>query len=464
MSDTPISESSSSQSVPPPKTNVIRAGDTVLLRLPTGDVRSYKLEADSVVNLGKFGSFEANYLVDQPYGLTHEISDKKLKVVPPRTIEEVEDTEATNELINDGQYVQPLTAIEIETLKESGVHASDIIKKQIEMHANYSLKTEYSKDKYKKRKEAKYSKSFTTIEPTLFNVCEYWFKKDQNRIRDLRIDELSQMMNLANIRPGGRYLAVDDASGMVVSAILERLGGSGRLLTICDVDSPPAYPVMTQMNFSKELVAPVLLSLNWATADEEYIPVTIPAEPSSGPVKSDKQKVRLNKRKAVTDTLSNTREELFAGEFEGLIVATEYEPYSVIEKLTPYLAGSASIVVHSPHLQIVSDLQSKLRLRPQYLAPSVSESWLRRYQVLPGRTHPIMTTSGTGGYLLHTIKIYDDPSATPVVLHRPKVKKIVPSSTESNFDTPAPAGQASSLPDALDVTSESVSQDMQAES
>ena len=31
----------------------------------------------------------------------------------------------------------------------------DIIKKQIEQHANYELKTEYSKDKYKKRKEAK---------------------------------------------------------------------------------------------------------------------------------------------------------------------------------------------------------------------------------------------------------------------------------------------------------------------
>jgi tRNA (adenine-N(1)-)-methyltransferase non-catalytic subunit len=31
----------------------------------------------------------------------------------------------------------------------------EIVRKQIEMHANYSLKTEYSKDKYKKRKAAK---------------------------------------------------------------------------------------------------------------------------------------------------------------------------------------------------------------------------------------------------------------------------------------------------------------------
>lgn len=87
---------------------------------------------------------------------------------------DTEDTEATNELINDGQFVQPLTGVEIEALKQSGVHATvtihilrpcicpggtdllqEIVRKQIEMHANYSLKTEYSKDKYKKRKAAK---------------------------------------------------------------------------------------------------------------------------------------------------------------------------------------------------------------------------------------------------------------------------------------------------------------------
>ena len=41
----------------------------------------------------------------------------------------------------------------------------------------------------------------------------------------MRIDTLSQMMNLGNVRPGGRYIAVDEASGMAVSALLERLGG-----------------------------------------------------------------------------------------------------------------------------------------------------------------------------------------------------------------------------------------------
>ncbi|KAI0322994.1 Gcd10p-domain-containing protein [Amylostereum chailletii] len=400
---------SSSANTPSYEKHRIHAGDTVLLRLPSGDVRSYKIEKDVPVTLGRLGSFPANELIDQPYGLTHEIAGKELRVIPPRSMEDIEDTEATNELINDGQFVQPLTSQEIEALKQSGVHASDIIKKQIEMHANYSLKTEYSKDKYKKRKEAKYSKSFTTIEPTLFNVCEYWFKKDQSRIRDLRIDTLSQMLNLANVRPGGRYIAVDDASGLLVSAILERMGGNGRLITICDVDSPPAYPVMTQMNLPKELVTPVLTSLNWATADEEYTPTEAKEEPE----KSEKHKVRLNKRKAVSDLLANTREELFAGD---LLIASEYDPHTILEKLYLYLGGSASVTVYSPHLQVLSELQSKMRLQGQYLAPSVTETWLRRYQVLPGRTHPMMTTSGSGGYLLHATRMY--AAIEPLTFHR----------------------------------------------
>lgn len=408
----------------------IEAGNNILVRLPNAGIRSININGNSTVSLGRFGSFHGKELVGQPYGLTYEIVDKQLKVLPPHTVEEVEDTDATNEYINDGEFVQPLTLQEIQTLKQAGVHASDIIKKQIELHANYALKTEYSKEKYKKRKVAKYSKLFTTIEPTLYNVCNYWFEKDQNRIRQIRVDTLSQMLNLANIRPGGRYIAVDDASGLVVAAILDRLGGDGRLLTIGDTDSPPAYPVMVHMNFKPAEVKRVLATLNWATADPDHDPLIPPSELPSSEIRSERQKSRLGKRKSINDALHATRQELFSGEFDALIVASEYEPYSVLEALFPFIAGSASIVVHSPHMQILADLQNKLRGLPQYLFPNIVEGWLRQYQVLPGRTHPMMAMSGSGGYVLHTIKVFDDPEAMPVMSHRHKVWKKTPVESE----------------------------------
>lgn len=41
------------------------------------------------------------------------------------------------------------------------------------------------------------------------------------------------------------------------------------------------------------------------------------ADPPTGAFKSEGQKSRLNKRKVANDTLTQNREELFAGEFEG---------------------------------------------------------------------------------------------------------------------------------------------------
>lgn len=38
--------------------------------------------------------------------------------------DQTEDTDATNELINDGDFVQPLTLAEIQELKDNDVHAS----------------------------------------------------------------------------------------------------------------------------------------------------------------------------------------------------------------------------------------------------------------------------------------------------------------------------------------------------
>jgi tRNA (adenine-N(1)-)-methyltransferase non-catalytic subunit len=47
------------------------------------------LTLGSMVNLGKFGSFLADTLVDQPYGLTYEVSNKRVNVIPPLPIQEL---------------------------------------------------------------------------------------------------------------------------------------------------------------------------------------------------------------------------------------------------------------------------------------------------------------------------------------------------------------------------------------
>lgn len=124
------------------------------------------------------------------------------------------------------------------------------------------------------------------------------------------------------------------------------------------------------MNYEKETLTSVLSTLNWATAQEDYTPgkcllststasnhfissVLAPLEPASGRIRSERQRLRLDKRKSTSDTLMNTRQELFSGEFDGLLVASDYDPFEIVEMLLPYLAGSASIVVQNMFLQVL---------------------------------------------------------------------------------------------------------------
>jgi tRNA (adenine58-N1)-methyltransferase non-catalytic subunit len=43
--------------------------------------------------------------------------------------------------------------------------------------------------------------------------------------RDMRIDTLSQILSLANVRAYTKMLVVDDTQGLVISGVMERLGG-----------------------------------------------------------------------------------------------------------------------------------------------------------------------------------------------------------------------------------------------
>ncbi|KAF8578337.1 Gcd10p-domain-containing protein, partial [Ramaria rubella] len=183
--------------------------------------------------LGKYGTFKGNALLGQPHGHTYEIVNKELKIMPANLCKAHRGW--SRYVVNDGQFVQPLTTLEIESLKRSGVCIEDIIRAQIKQHANYALQTEYSKDEYRKRKETKYSKSFTTLEPTLWHIAEYWFMKDPTRIRESYPPSCSsrtttQMLTLANIHLGGHYLVVDNGGGILVAGVLERLGDEQRSL------------------------------------------------------------------------------------------------------------------------------------------------------------------------------------------------------------------------------------------
>lgn len=115
-----------------------------------------------------------------------------------------------------------------------------------------------------------------------------------------------------------------------------------------------------------------------------------------------------------------------AGGFNALVIATPTDSISVCHRLVPLLDGGAQIVVYSPHLEpllaLVDVYSTARRAAFINLSPEEQDTKLggsdfpvdptltlgftvqtiraRRWQALPGRSHPLMTSrGGAEGYI-----------------------------------------------------------------
>jgi tRNA (adenine-N(1)-)-methyltransferase non-catalytic subunit len=70
---------------------------------------------------------------------------------------QTDDITETNEFIDDSEEAKQslLSQEEITELRAQGISAEEIIQRQIERHERFGLKTDFSKEKWRKRKEKK---------------------------------------------------------------------------------------------------------------------------------------------------------------------------------------------------------------------------------------------------------------------------------------------------------------------
>ncbi|WWC65183.1 uncharacterized protein I303_107797 [Kwoniella dejecticola CBS 10117] len=435
----------------------IKEGDTVMLRLPSDAIKVVTIEKNGLIQLGKYGAFPASQLLNLHYDITYEIiggsastsasgtstplpfldedaamNDKRgngkgkgkgkgrendiksnpgwknvLRPLKRQNVVEavIDDITETNEHIHDLPEMekQTLSHEEIAELRAQGMSVEEIIKKQEESHERFKLKTEFSKEKWRRRKEKKFSTTVHPLSPSIPNILSHYSDRSPASILHLRMDTLSQLLNMANVRPGGRYLVVDDTGGLVTAAVLERMGAQGKILLFTNSDSPPGWGVLNTMNISERELECVKW-LNWMEAQDDY--ERPPPPPEDENAKPAKVAQRLRKHNAQVAELNATRDELHLGGWDGLIIASTLSPISILSFLSPFLLGSAPLVVYSPHQQVLAELLAWSKKDPNYLHDTLSESWTRTYQVLPGRTHPMMNTSASGGYLWSAIKVH----------------------------------------------------------
>lgn len=88
-----------------------------------------------------------------------------------------------------------------------------------------------------------------------------------------------------------------------------------------------------------------------------------------------------------------------------IIAAPSNQPIGILRQLLPLLAPSACFALFSNWQQPLAECHMWLQQSKLAVNLQLTESWCRDYQVLPARTHPTMSMSGTGGYLLSGIKL-----------------------------------------------------------
>ena len=88
-----------------------------------------------------------------------------------------------------------------------------------------------------------------------------------------------------------------------------------------------------------------------------------------------------------------------------LVISRNIDPSSFVDVLLDLLSPSASFAIYNHVSEPLAECMANMKNRAVNLR--LSETWLRKYQVLPGRTRPDMNMSTTGGYLLTGVKVVD---------------------------------------------------------
>ncbi|XP_031829987.1 tRNA methyltransferase 6 non-catalytic subunit [Nomia melanderi] len=156
-------------------------------------------------------------------------------------------------IIDDGSS-QKLSKQEIVQLQESGKSGKEIVGSLIENNKSFSDKTEYSQEKYLKKKEKKYIRYLTICKPSISSLHDVYFKLDHTKIGSLRMDALAQLLSYTDVQSEGLFILYDSGcQGLPAAALLNRIGANtkGHLINLHPGNVPKAL-LIHAMNFPQE--------------------------------------------------------------------------------------------------------------------------------------------------------------------------------------------------------------------
>lgn len=200
---------------------------------------------------------------------------------------------------------------------------------------------------------------------------------------------------------GGNYMVVDSNLGIFSAALMERTAGLGHIVQVHTEDIPSGSyrQAVHALNYPESTISQSLLSLslsdvcqiNYENGDTNAGSSLANAPPLSA--KKEKRLMEISKAKAL----------LAEGEMHGLLILTkDYDPCTIVNILIEFLGLSRPFAIFCSSMDPLKECYAQLKRKCLFLR--ISETWLRKYQVLNDRTRPEMVMSSSSGFILSGIK------------------------------------------------------------
>lgn len=419
----------------------MRDGATAIFK--KGEVyKAMKISSSKQIVFEKL-RFRMDAVVGSKFGSFYKVVNNSLVKVSSKEVAQLNSGVTTESGVDNRSLKdshgdsQSMDREEIVKMKESGADGSAIIDTLVKNSSSFSQKTAYSQNKYLKKKQKKHCAIIQILRPTSRLIFQMYEKREPGKICQMQASSLSQLLTMANIRSGSRVVIVENFSGVVLGAVLERLAGSGACVNIhAGGETAPNLFSISHLNLPDEHWA-VLHSLPLHTltpalacTTPEQVEQVIGAdedmdeEQKAGGEIEQKEPTRKRKLGKMRDLTREQRMELRferrakrkahqtaaidllrARDMDCLIVACKMHPTPIVAKLLEVLAPSRPFAVYCEHREPLMELFVNLSMSGRAINLQLTDTFMRYYQVLPERTHPHVQMAGNGGYVLSGIKV-----------------------------------------------------------
>lgn len=322
-------------------------------------------------------------------------------------------------------------------MRETKTDSMEIIEKIVANSKTFNEKTEFSQEKYLKKKEKKYFEYIQIRRPTLRLLAHIYYRQDSEKVMGMRIDSLSQLISYSGVNSTGNYLLYDAGScGLVTAAFLNSMGpnGNAKLVMMHPGNFSQKQAVFAlnlsenHMNKCKAVnIYSVLRQFYQGTdndeaenqeqtnsrkrkLDEENLEESaskklsledgVVKESVNGASEKKENNVKqLNKRKKWEEE-NQEAINILNEKVDSLTIVAKEDPFPLVKELLPFIHSGRPIVIFHSCKEILMECFLNMKKLDSFVNLRLISNFMRNMQVLPKRTHPFVQIQGSSGYLL----------------------------------------------------------------